>query len=163
MASVLTITPCLWFDTEAEEAARFYVSVFPDAAIERVAHYGKEGFDVHGQPAGSVLTVTFRLLGTGFVALNGWSPFQVQRGSLVHHPVRGPGGDRSLLGGARRRRRCQGAAMRLAQGPVRPFLADRAARASGDDERSRSRKIRACDEGAPPDEEARSRGIEACL
>jgi predicted 3-demethylubiquinone-9 3-methyltransferase (glyoxalase superfamily) len=75
MASVRTITPCLWFDTEAEEAARFYVSIFPDAAIERVARYGKEGFEVHGKPADSVLTVTFRLLGTEFVALNGGPQF----------------------------------------------------------------------------------------
>jgi predicted 3-demethylubiquinone-9 3-methyltransferase (glyoxalase superfamily) len=76
MASVLTITPCLWFDTEAEEAARFYISIFPDAAIERVARYGEEGFDVHGKPADSVLTVTFRLLGTEFVALNGGPHFK---------------------------------------------------------------------------------------
>lgn len=70
------ITPCLWFDTEAEAAARFYVSVFPDAAIETIAYYGKEGFDVHGKPAGSVLTVSFRLLGQSFVALNGGPHFK---------------------------------------------------------------------------------------
>jgi predicted 3-demethylubiquinone-9 3-methyltransferase (glyoxalase superfamily) len=76
MASLQKITPCLWFDTEAEEAARFYASIFPDAAIERVARYGKEGFDVHGKPADSVLTVTFRLLGLEFVALNGGPHFK---------------------------------------------------------------------------------------
>src|SRR5215472_5813628 len=76
MASVQAITPCLWFDTEAEEAARFYVSVFPDAAVENVARYGEEGFDVHGKPAGSVLTVSFRLLGQAFVALNGGPHFK---------------------------------------------------------------------------------------
>jgi predicted 3-demethylubiquinone-9 3-methyltransferase (glyoxalase superfamily) len=76
MASVQAITPCLWFDTEAEEAVRFYVSVFPDAAVEAIARYGKEGFDVHGKPAGSVLTVSFRLLGQEFLALNGGPHFK---------------------------------------------------------------------------------------
>lgn len=76
MASLQKITPCLWFDTEAEEAARFYVSIFPDAGIEHVARYGKEGFDVHGKPAGSVLTVSFQLLGLPFMALNGGPHFK---------------------------------------------------------------------------------------
>ena len=75
MATVQQITPCLWFDNEAEDAARFYVSVFPDAAVEHIARYGKEGFDVHGKPAGSVLTVSFRLLGQDFLALNGGPHF----------------------------------------------------------------------------------------
>jgi predicted 3-demethylubiquinone-9 3-methyltransferase (glyoxalase superfamily) len=77
MTTLQKITPCLWFDREAEEAARFYVSIFADAAIETIAHYGKEGFEVHGKPAGSVLTVSFRLLGHSFVALNGGPHFKV--------------------------------------------------------------------------------------
>lgn len=61
------ITPFLWFDTESEEAARFYVSVFPNSRIVEVLHYGSAG----PRPAGMVMTVTFELDGQTFVALNG--------------------------------------------------------------------------------------------
>ena len=47
------ITPCLWFDTQAEEAANFYVSVFKNSKIKRVSRFTKEGTDVHGKQAGS--------------------------------------------------------------------------------------------------------------
>lgn len=69
--SVPSIVPCLWFDTEGEEAARFYVSVFPDSKIGRIGRYVEEGSDVHGKPAGSVVTVEFELAGQRFLALNG--------------------------------------------------------------------------------------------
>ncbi len=75
MASVHRISPCLWFDTEAEEAARFYTSVFQRSSIGRIARYGKEGFEFHHKPEGSVLTVEFTLDGTPFVALNGGPQF----------------------------------------------------------------------------------------
>jgi predicted 3-demethylubiquinone-9 3-methyltransferase (glyoxalase superfamily) len=65
------ITPFLWFDTEGEDAARFYVSVFPNSRIVDVAHYGEAG----PRPAGSVMTVTFELEGQEFVALNGGPEF----------------------------------------------------------------------------------------
>ena len=65
------ITPCLWFDTKAEEAARFYVSVFPGSRIVDVAHYGTAG----PRPEGMVMTVTFDLGGQRFVALNGGPEF----------------------------------------------------------------------------------------
>ena len=74
MARLQKITPCLWFDGQAEEAAKFYVSIFDNSAISTVSRYGKEGFDVHGRPEGSVMTVTFRLDGQEFIALNG-GPF----------------------------------------------------------------------------------------
>lgn len=76
MAIVQKISPCLWFDRQAEEAAKFYVSIFDSAAIEQVTRYGKEGFEVHGGPEGSVLTVTFRLEGQQFTALNGGPLFK---------------------------------------------------------------------------------------
>ena len=66
------ITPFLWFDTEAEEAANFYVSVFPNSKIGAVAHYGEAG---PGE-AGSVMTVEFELNGLRFVALNGSPEFK---------------------------------------------------------------------------------------
>jgi hypothetical protein len=53
MTALQKITPCLWFDSEAEEAARFYVSVFKDARIGRISRHGKEGFEIHGRPEGS--------------------------------------------------------------------------------------------------------------
>lgn len=76
MAVVEKITPCLWFDSQAEEAANFYVSIFRNSGIGTVTRYGKEGFEIHGRPAGSVLTVTFRLEGQEFTALNGGPLFK---------------------------------------------------------------------------------------
>ena len=65
------LTPCLWFDTEGEEAARFYTSVFPNSRIVEIARYGSAG----PRPEGTVMTVTFELDGQGFVALNGGPQF----------------------------------------------------------------------------------------
>ncbi|MBO0763330.1 MAG: VOC family protein [Hyphomicrobiaceae bacterium] len=70
------ITPCLWFDTEAEEAANFYVSIFKNSKIASVNRYGKEGHDVHGKPAGSVMTVEFEIEGQKFVGINGGPQFK---------------------------------------------------------------------------------------
>jgi predicted 3-demethylubiquinone-9 3-methyltransferase (glyoxalase superfamily) len=69
------ISPCLWFDGEAEEAARFYVSVFRDSGIDAVSRYGKEGFEIHRHPEGSVMSVAFHLGGQEFTALNGGPEF----------------------------------------------------------------------------------------
>jgi predicted 3-demethylubiquinone-9 3-methyltransferase (glyoxalase superfamily) len=76
MATQLQIAPCLWFDTQAEEAAKFYVSVFEGSKIEEIAYYGKEGFEIHGRPEGSVMTVSFRVGSTLFTALNGGPAFR---------------------------------------------------------------------------------------
>jgi predicted 3-demethylubiquinone-9 3-methyltransferase (glyoxalase superfamily) len=65
------ITPCLWFDTEGEEAASFYTSVFPNSRIVDVARYGSAG----PRPEGTVMTVSFELDGQAFVALNGGPEF----------------------------------------------------------------------------------------
>jgi len=70
------ITPCLWFNNQAEEAALFYVSIFKDSSIEAISRYGKEGFEFHGQREGTVLTVTFRINGQLFTALNGTPAFK---------------------------------------------------------------------------------------
>lgn len=66
-----TITPNLWFDTQAEEAARFYVSIFPNSKIEIITHYTPEIAEGARMPVGSVLTVSFELDGTPFLGLNG--------------------------------------------------------------------------------------------
>lgn len=64
-------TPCLWFDRQAEEAANFYVSVFPSSRINAVSRYGKGG----PMPEGTALTVDFELDGKPFMALNGGPHF----------------------------------------------------------------------------------------
>jgi predicted 3-demethylubiquinone-9 3-methyltransferase (glyoxalase superfamily) len=70
------ITPCLWFDTQAEEAAKFYASVFKNSKIGKTSRYGKEGFEVHGKKAGTVMTVEFEIEGQKFLALNGGPHFK---------------------------------------------------------------------------------------
>jgi predicted 3-demethylubiquinone-9 3-methyltransferase (glyoxalase superfamily) len=70
------IIPCLWFDKEAEEASSFYVSVFKNSKIKSISRYGKEGFEIHGQPEGKVMTVEFTINGQDFTALNGGPLFR---------------------------------------------------------------------------------------
>jgi predicted 3-demethylubiquinone-9 3-methyltransferase (glyoxalase superfamily) len=70
------ITPCLWFDGKAEEAANFYVSVFKNAKLGPVTRFGNEGQEVHGGKPGSVLTVEFEIEGQPFLALNGGPLFK---------------------------------------------------------------------------------------
>ena len=76
MSIVPRITPNLWFDTQAKEAAKFYTSVFKNSQIERITRYPQEGQEVHGKTAGTVMTVEFRLDGQRFVALNGGPQFK---------------------------------------------------------------------------------------
>lgn len=70
------VTPCLWFDTQAEEAANFYTSVFANSRIKQISRYGNAGQDVHGKQAGSVMMVAFELEGQTFTALNGGPQFK---------------------------------------------------------------------------------------
>jgi len=70
------ITPCLWFDSNAEEAVKFYASVFKKSKIGKISRYGEEGYEIHGKPAGTVLTVEFELNGQTFTALNGGPVFK---------------------------------------------------------------------------------------
>lgn len=80
------ITPCLWFDDQAEEAAKFYTSIFKNSKIGRVTRYGEAGAGVSGRPKGSVMTVTFRLDGQEFLALNGGPEFKFTEAvSLIVH------------------------------------------------------------------------------
>jgi len=76
MASVHPIVPCLWFDDQAEEAARHYIGVFPNSRITKVLHYNGAGEEIHGQLAGKVMTVSFELDGQPFTALNGGPVFR---------------------------------------------------------------------------------------
>jgi predicted 3-demethylubiquinone-9 3-methyltransferase (glyoxalase superfamily) len=71
MSTIQRIRPCLWFDDQGEEAARFYTGIFPNSRIVAITRYGEAGFEVHQRPAGSVMTVVFELDGQRFTALNG--------------------------------------------------------------------------------------------
>jgi len=70
------ITPCLWFDKNAEEAVKFYTSIFKNSKILNVSRYTEAGYDVHHMAAGTVLTVEFELNGQTFTALNGGPVFK---------------------------------------------------------------------------------------
>src|SRR5947208_4715497 len=70
------ITPFLWFDTQAEEAVNFYVSIFKNSRIGSIAHYEEEAAKASGRPKGSVMTVAFELDGQEFIALNGGPLFK---------------------------------------------------------------------------------------
>lgn len=70
------IAPCLWFDGQAEEAAKFYTGIFPNSKITAISYYGEAGKEIHGRPPGSVMTVAFELDGQPFTALNGGPSFK---------------------------------------------------------------------------------------
>ena len=76
MPLIQKITPCLWFDDQAEEAVEFYTTVFRNSKIVKVARYGEAGYEIHGKPAGTVMTVAFELDGQALTALNGGPIFK---------------------------------------------------------------------------------------
>jgi predicted 3-demethylubiquinone-9 3-methyltransferase (glyoxalase superfamily) len=69
------ITPCLWFDDNAEEAVKFYTSIFKNSRVKDVTRYGEAGAKASGRPKGSVMTISFELEGQEFLALNGGPVF----------------------------------------------------------------------------------------
>jgi len=76
MPTVQRISPCLWFNKEAEDAARYYAGIFKKSRIGAITRYGKAGFETHHQPAGTVMVVAFELEGQKFTALNGGPQFK---------------------------------------------------------------------------------------
>jgi predicted 3-demethylubiquinone-9 3-methyltransferase (glyoxalase superfamily) len=76
MATTQPLIPCLWFDTQAEEAARFYTGIFKNSKLGAITRYTEVGHEVHGRPAGTVMTVEFELNGQTFTALNGGPHFK---------------------------------------------------------------------------------------
>lgn len=76
MLSKQKITPCLWFDTQAEEAAQLYTNVFKNSKITAISRYGEAGKEHHRMPVGSVMVVAFELEGQAFTALNGGPIFK---------------------------------------------------------------------------------------
>jgi predicted 3-demethylubiquinone-9 3-methyltransferase (glyoxalase superfamily) len=76
MAAIKPITPCLWFDNQAEEAARYYTGIFKNSKIGAISRYGEAGREVHGQKPGTVMTIEFELNGQPFTGLNGGPIFK---------------------------------------------------------------------------------------
>lgn len=76
MATIQKITPNFWYDKAAEDAARFYVSIFKNASVGHISYYGKEGFEIHKMPEGTAMTVDFTLDGQNFRGLNGGPLFK---------------------------------------------------------------------------------------
>ncbi len=70
------ISPCLWFDDNAEDAVKFYVSIFKNSKAGNVTRYGKEGYEIHKKKEGSVMTIDFEIEGQKFLALNGGPMFK---------------------------------------------------------------------------------------
>src|SRR6185503_9367422 len=110
----------LWYAKEAEEAAKFYASIFPDSRVDRVTPLLSES---PSGPPGSVKVVDFTLFGQRFQAITGRASPRVQRRYLDGRRVRGSGRAGSLLEAPRGRR--QGGCVRLARRPLRTSLADR--------------------------------------
>jgi predicted 3-demethylubiquinone-9 3-methyltransferase (glyoxalase superfamily) len=73
----MKITPCLWFDDQAEEAANYYIGMFKNSKITAISHYPEAGREIHGKPVGSVIVVAFELDGQPFTALNGGPHFKL--------------------------------------------------------------------------------------
>src|SRR2546425_10138452 len=83
------IAPCLWFDTQAEEAAKFYTSIFENSRIVNTVRYGKAGYEFHKRPPGSIMTVEFELGGQTLNALHGGPGVQFKQAVslpiMCHH------------------------------------------------------------------------------
>jgi len=116
------ITPFLWFDGKAEEAAKFYASIFKNSKIGKITRYGKEGYEIHRRPSGTVMTVEFQIDGQKFVALNGGPEFKFTEAVSFAVGCNVAGRSGHVLGKTRRGR--GGKRMRLAQGQVWPIMAD---------------------------------------
>ena len=76
MQVIQKISPCLWFDDQAEDAVAFYTGIFRKSKVVNVSRYGEAGHEIHGRPAGTVMTVAFELEGQAFTALNGGPVFK---------------------------------------------------------------------------------------
>ncbi len=158
------IVPCLWFDHQAEEAAKFYVSVFKNSKITTVSRYSSAGQEIHGRPPGSVMVVAFELDGQAFTALNGGPAFTFNEAVSLQLYCDTQKEIDEYLGEVVERRRSEGAAVRLAERQVRPLVAGRSRLTGRDGERSRIAAGAAGHDGPAPNEETRHRraGARGC-
>jgi hypothetical protein len=143
------ISPFLWFDTQAEEAVKFYTSIFKDSSIGAVTYYSELG----PGPKGSVMTIGFQLEGQQFVALNGGAALQIYGSCIVRSELRKPGRSGSFLGQAVGRR-TRGTVW-LGERQVRLVLADRSHRPAQAVSGQGPGAIEASDAGDASNEEAR--------
>ena len=163
MPVVQTITPCLWFDTQAEQAAAFYTGIFANSKVTKVTRYGEAGTQIHGRPAGTVMVVAFELDGQTFTALNGGPIFKFNE--AISFQVNCDTQEqvdyyweKLSAGGDKRAQQCGwlkdkfGASWQIV--PRRPRR---------DGERPRSGKSRARHDGDASNEEARHRRAETSL
>src|SRR5207248_8042791 len=118
------ITPFLWFDDKAEEAAKFYTSIFKNSKVGKITRYDEEAAGPTGRPAGSVMTVDFELEGQEFVALNGGPMFKFTEAISFVVNCQSQERSRLLLEKACRRRRRK--PLWLAEGQIRFVMADSA-------------------------------------
>ena len=88
MLSGPKISPCLWFDNEAEEAARFYTGIFKNSKINKITRYSAAGYETHKRAVGSVMTVSFELNGQPFTALNGGPVFTFNEAISLEIPCK---------------------------------------------------------------------------
>ena len=151
MAQIQKITPCLWFDRNAEEAVNHYTSIFPNSRVVSVSHYGDAG----PLPKGTVLVIIFELAGQRFMALNGGPHFKFTEAislsvSCDTQAELDAFWEKLSAGGER-----------LAQGQVRPVLAGRALRDARDD--ARPREVEPGHGRGPAHEQARYCGLAARL
>ena len=123
MQVIPRIAPCLWFDDQAEEAAKFYTSIFKNSKIIKISRYGEAGKEIHKKAAGIGDDRGIRARRAGVHRAQRRPDLQVQRGHLVPGQLRDAGGSGLLLGKALRRRRREGPAVRLAEGQVRRLVA----------------------------------------
>jgi len=145
------ISPCLWFDTEAEAAANFYTGVFKNSKIKSVTHYGEAG----PMPAGTVMVVTFELDGVEFIALNGGPIYKFSEAVSLSIGCRTQAEVDHYWDALNEGRR--GRSMRLAQGQVRPVMAGGAARIHRADGEFGCQARQADDASDDEDEEAQPR------
>ncbi len=83
MRKTQPMTICLWYDNEAEQAVNLYTGIFKDSSVGRISRYGKEGFEYHQKPEGTVMTIEFALNGMHFLALNGGPQFKFNEAASV--------------------------------------------------------------------------------
>ena len=147
------ITPCLWFDTEAEEAAKFYCSVFKDSRLGKVSRYTKAGQDVHHKPPGSVMVVEFEIEGQTFTALNGGPNFKFNE--AISLQVRCETQGEIDYFWSKAHRGGPGGPLRLVEGQIWAVVAGGPGGDTKNDDRSGFHKIRTRHERLPENEKAR--------
>jgi len=117
------ITPFLWFDDQAEEAAKFYTSIFKNSKVGKITRYGESAEKAAGRPAGSVMTVEFELEGQKFTALNGGPVFKFNES--ISFVVNCETQEEVDYFGETHRRSRTGNRVRLAQRQIRCVVANR--------------------------------------